>query len=304
MPLAASGRQVTLRAHDQQLTVVEVGGGLRAYAWEERPLLDPYPESEMAPGAHGQPLLPWPNRLDAGAYDFEGEHQQTPLSEPELGNAIHGLTRWRNWEVEDLEDQRVRLAITVHPEPGYPFLLRLALTYSLSPEGLTVTLDAENQGVRPLPFGAGFHPYLHPGGEQVDGARLRLPAQTKLEADQRMLPTGRTHPVAGDAEDFLVARGIGAEVVDGCFTDLQRDPDGRAWVRLQGADGRTVVLWCDEAYGFLQVFSGDTLAPALRRRGLAVEPMTCPANAFRSGTGLLRLPPGGRFQGQWGLALE
>ncbi len=303
MPLAPSGRQVTLRAHDQELVVVEVGGGLRAYTWEGRPLLDPYPETDMAPGAHGQPLLPWPNRLEGGSYEFDGEHQQTPISEPELGNAIHGLTRWRNWVVEE-EEQRARLVLLLHPEPGYPFLLRLALTYSLSPEGLKVTLEAENLGPRALPFGAGFHPYLHPGGDRVDGASLRLPARTALEADQRMLPTGRTHPVAGPTEDFVAAREIGTEVVDGCFTDLERDPDGRARVRLQGADGRTVVLWCDQAYQFLQVFTGDTLAPALRRRGLAVEPMTCPANAFRSGTGLLRLDPGGRFQGEWGLALE
>lgn len=303
MALAPSGRQFTLRAHDQELTVVEVGGGLRAYTWEGRPLLDPYPEGDMAPGAHGQPLLPWPNRLDGGTYDFEGEHQQTPLSEPELGNAIHGLTRWRNWVVEEEDAQHVRLALMLHPEPGYPFLLRLALTYTLSGDGLTVTLDAENQGARPAPFGAGFHPYLHPGAERVDDARLALPVRTALEADQRMLPTGRTRPVEGPAEDFLTARAIGAQVLDGCFTDLDRDPDGRAWVRLQGGDGRTVALWCDQTYGFLQVYSGDTLAPALRRRGLAVEPMTCPANAFRTGTGLLTLDPGGRFQGRWGLTL-
>lgn len=304
MPAAPSGRQITLRAHDQEVTAVEVGGGLRAYTWGGRPLLDPYPEDEMASGAHGQPLLPWPNRLRDGAYDFAGGHHQTPLSEPELGNAIHGLTRWLNWVVEEEEADRARLTLTLHPQPGYPFLLRLELTYTLSAGGLVVTLDAENQGPGPLPFGAGFHPYLHPGGERVDGARLRLPAQTALEADERMLPTGSTHPVTGPGEDFLATRAIGAQVVDGCFTDLERDGDGRARVRVEGADGRAVVLWCDGAYHFLQVFTGDTLAPALRRRGLAVEPMTCPADAFRTGTGLLTLAPGARFQGRWGLTLE
>lgn len=304
MPLAPSGRQVILRAHDQEVTAVEVGGGLRAYTWGGRPLLDAYPEDEMASGAHGQPLLPWPNRLRDGAYEFAGSHHQTPLSEPELGNAIHGLTRWCNWVVEEEAADRTRLTLTLHPQPGYPFLLRLGLTYAVSPEGLTVTLEADNQGPGRLPFGAGFHPYLHPGGERVDGARLRLPARTALEVDKRMLPTGGTHPVTGPGEDFLAAREIGAQVIDCGFTDLERDPDGRARVRLEGADGRTVTLWCDGSYDFLQAFTGDTLDPALRRRGLAVEPMTCPANAFRSGTGLLTLDPGGRFRGQWGLTLE
>lgn len=304
MPLAPSGRQVTLRAHDQELTVVEVGGGLRAYRWGDREVLDPYPEDAMAPGAHGQALLPWPNRLRDGAYEFDGSHQQTPLSESERGNAIHGLTRWLNWTVEEQAADRARLALTLHPQPGYPFFLGLSLTYELGAEGVTVTLDAENQGDGPLPFGAGFHPYLHPGGDSVDGATLQLPARTALEIDERMLPTGRTHPVAGAKEDFLAPRPIGTEKLDGVFTDLNRDPDGRARVRLRGTDGRTVVLWCDGAYGFLQLYTGDTLPPTLRRRGFAVEPMTCPADAFRTGTGLLRLAPGERFQGQWGLTLE
>ncbi|MBO0703259.1 MAG: aldose epimerase, partial [Candidatus Dormibacteraeota bacterium] len=234
MPPPPSGHQVTLRAHDQELTAVEVGGGLRAYSWGGRPLLDGYAEDEMASGARGQPLLPWPNRLGGGAYDFAGAHHQTPLSEPDLDNAIHGLTRWLNWVIEEQTPERARLTMTLHPQPGYPFLLRLELTYDLSPAGLTVTLDAENAGPGPLPFGAGFHPYLHPGGEGVDGARLRLPARTALEADQRLLPTGGTHPVAGPAEDFLTEREIGGEVLDGCFTDLERDPDGLARVRLRG----------------------------------------------------------------------
>ncbi|MGH7910451.1 MAG: aldose 1-epimerase family protein, partial [Candidatus Dormibacteraceae bacterium] len=292
MPLPLSGRQVSLRAHDQELTVVEVGGGLRTYSCGGRPVLDAYPEEVMAPGAHGQVLLPWPNRLGGGAYDFAGVHQQTPLSEPELGNAIHGLTRWLNWSVEEAAADRATLSLTLHPQPGYPFLLELRLSYALAPEGLAVTLTARNLGAGPLPFGAGFHPYLHPGAAHVDEARLRLPAHTALEADQQLLPTGRTHAVSGPREDFRTPRRIGAEVLDGCFTDLARDPDGRARVLLAGADGRTVVLWCDTSYRFLQVFTGDTLAPELRRRGLAVEPMTCPADAFRSGDGLLRLDPG------------
>ena len=52
-------------------------------------------------------------------------------------------------------------------------------------------------------------------------------------------------------------------------------------------------LWVDRGYAFLQVFTGDTLAPARRRTGLALEPMTCAPNAFRSGEGLAVIEPGG-----------
>ena len=69
---------------------------------------------------------------------------------------------------------------------------------------------------------------------------------------------------------------------------------------LAGVAGR-VILWMDGAYGFVMVFTGDTLPPERRRRGLAVEPMTCAANAFNSGDGLAVLDPGERLTGAWGI---
>jgi aldose 1-epimerase len=52
-------------------------------------------------------------------------------------------------------------------------------------------------------------------------------------------------------------------------------------------------------------YSGDTLPePERRRRGLAVEPMTCPANAFQSGEGLIVLAPGESCRQRWGLGLK
>ncbi len=50
----------------------------------------------------------------------------------------------------------------------------------------------------------------------------------------------------------------------------------------------------DEAYGYLMLFTGDPL-PDVNRRSLAVEPMTCPPNAFRTGEALIRLEPGDSF---------
>ena len=49
------------------------------------------------------------------------------------------------------------------------------------------------------------------------------------------------------------------------------------------------------------LFTGDPL-PDVDRRSLAVEPMTCPPNAFRSGEALIRLEPGESFTSTWGLA--
>ena len=71
--------------------------------------------------------------------------------------------------------------------------------------------------------------------------------------------------------------------LDCAFIDLDHDQDGLAKVRLGCPDGRTVELWADRAYQVIQAFTADPLAPARRRRGLAAEPMTAPANALQTG---------------------
>ena len=60
-------------------------------------------------------------------------------------------------------------------------------------------------------------------------------------------------------------------------------------------------LWMDVAYEYLMVFTGDTLGPEARRRGLALEPMTCAPNALQSGDGLVVLEPGDSHRGKWGI---
>ena len=58
--------------------------------------------------------------------------------------------------------------------------------------------------------------------------------------------------------------------------------------------GTQVWLWVGESYPYLMLFSGDTL-PDVHRRSLAIEPMTCPPNAFRTGDALIVLQPGSSF---------
>ena len=92
-------------------------------------------------------------------------------------------------------------------------------------------------------------------------------------------------------------------MVDHTFTDLLRGPDGRAEVVLSSdGTGRRVVLWMDEGYPYVELFTGDTLpSPDRRRKGLGLEPMTCPPDAFRTGQDVLRLEPGASITRTWGI---
>jgi aldose 1-epimerase len=296
-----SGEQIELAAGDQRAVVVEVGGGLRTYSTRDRDHLDGYAVDAMASSGRGQVLAPWPNRLEDGSYEFGGRSHQLPLSEPARHNAIHGLVRWASWRLVDRAADRARLEYILHPRPGYPFSLALGVEYALGADGLAVHTTATNLGGEPCPYGAGAHPYLTVGSSTVDSAVLRLPARTVLQADERGLPVGAM-PVDATDYDFRKARPIGSVRLDHAFTDLERDGDGLARVELRHPEsGEGLTLWVDAHYGYLMLFTGDPL-PDVQRRSLAVEPMTCPPNAFRTGESLLRLEPGESVTTAWGLS--
>jgi aldose 1-epimerase len=298
-----SGEQIEIAHGDQRAVVVEVGGGLRTYTAGGRAILDGYGESELCGGARGQPLMPWPNRIRDGRYEWEGRPLQLDITEPERNNAIHGLTRWRSWRIAERDQARVVLEDVLYPTPGYPFTLDLQIVYELLDHGLVVTTRAHNIGVEAAPYGVGFHPYLQrPDASLIDAAILTLPAAVELVADKRSIPKTRAGVGAG-ARDFRAPRAIGELVIDTCFTDLSRDADGLARFVLAEPDGsaRTAV-WLDDAYPYVMVYTGDTLPPAERRRGIAIEPMTCAPNAFQTGEGLVRLEPGATHQASWGIS--
>jgi aldose 1-epimerase len=297
-----SGAQWTIRHAGWEAVVVEVGGGIRVLRAEGRDVLQPYAEDAMCDGAHGTPLVPWPNRLGDGRYTFVGRDLQLPLSEPATATAIHGLLRWDPWLLRVHDDDRVVVGQRIHPRTGYPFDLDVACEYRLDGAGLTVTTTATNLGPTALPFAAGQHPYLSPGSGPVDACVLTVEAQTRVLLDERGLPVG-TADVAGGPYDFAGGREIGALVVDVPLRGLARDGDGRAWTRLRGPDGATVSLWQDRSYEVLQLFTGDTLSGQRRRTALAAEPMTAPPDAFRTGDLLQRLEPGAATTATWGVTL-
>jgi aldose 1-epimerase len=303
-----SGEQWTIRHGEHEAVVVEVGGGLRSYTHAGRDVVHGYAVDEQCSGGRGQLLMPWPNRVRDGRYSFEeGKELQLALTEPPRHHAIHGLVRWSLWSVADRSDASLTVACRLRPQQGWSWSLDLTVGYLLDDEGLTVTPHARNVGMTPAPFGFGAHPYLTATEARVDELTLTVPAVTSVDVDERLIPCG-TSPLEGTELDYRGGRPIGNAVLDNAFTDLEADSDGRWRVSIErpaGGDGTDVktTLWADAAaYPWAQVFTGDTLSEPLRRTsGVAVEPMTCPADALNSGTGLLTLKPGAEFSASWGI---
>ncbi|HXA60185.1 MAG TPA: aldose 1-epimerase family protein [Streptosporangiaceae bacterium] len=300
--MTLTGNQYEIKAGPYNAVVTESGARLRELTCDGRPLVLGHDADETAPAAFGQVLTPWPNRIDHGRYDYDGATHQLPLSEPELGHAIHGLARWVPWTAEAHDVHRVRLGHRLLGQKGYPFRLDLAVEYALDAEtGLTVSLSAHNTGSRNAPYGQGAHPYLTVG-EPIDQCTVCIPADSYQPVDARMIPDGPPADVTGTVYDLRTARALGDQTIDNAFTGLRRDADGKAWVRLTGSDGtHGTVFWLDDAHPWLEIYTADAAPAAQRRLGLAVEPMTCPPNAFVSGTDVIDLKPGASFSASWGI---
>ena len=254
----------------------------------------------MSSSGRGQMLIPWPNRIRDGSYEFGGRRHQLALDDVPERDAIHGLVRWAAWTVAAHEPNRAVMAHRLHPQPGYPFSLDLEIEYLLSDAGLRVRTTAVNTGSAPAPYGYGAHPYLSFGGKSIDTLVLQVPAHTVLSSDERGIPIG-SGPAKGTELDFRAPRPIGSTRLDHAFTDLDRDGDGRARVTLWiPTRTRVLELWVDEEHSHLMLFSGDPL-PDVNRRSLAVEPMTCPPNAFQSGEHVITLQPEQSFTSSWGI---
>ncbi|HLL69526.1 MAG TPA: aldose 1-epimerase family protein [Micromonosporaceae bacterium] len=297
---APSGAQWTISADGHEAVVVEVGGGLRAYSVAGVDLVHRYDDSEICPGSAGQVLAPWPNRIRDGQYAFGDVKYQLPLTEPDRGNAIHGLVNWARWHVVESSAAAVTVEYELVPTAGYPWSLLLRTTWSVGSDGLRAAHEVSNLSTQPCPFGFAPHPYLQVPDVAVDDLLLRVPGHSRLLVDSRQLPIGATR-VAGGELDYTEPRRIGNAVLDTAFGEVDHASDGTSEVTLTGPTGEGVGVWADRAFIWWQVYTGDTLAPDRRRRSVAVEPMTCPPDAYRSGRDLIVLQPGETWTASWGI---
>lgn len=297
-----TGEQYVIAHGSAQATITQVGATLRGYTVDGRDVIDGFGVGERASDGRGQVLAPWPNRLADGSYRYGGRDVQAPLNELSRHDAIHGLVRWSDWSPVAHSVSAVTMAYAIRPQPGYEWQLDLELTYALDDAGLTVTLRVRNAGGERAPFGAGFHPYLRFGATAIDGLDLQVPAASFLESNgegERPVLT----PVEETPWDFLRLRRIGSTRMDTAFGELVRGDDRRAVAVLSDPVGdRSVRLWVDDGFRYLMVYTADQVGdPERRRQAVAVEPMTCPPDAFRTGTDLIELDPGESWQASWGL---
>ncbi|TFC84287.1 galactose mutarotase [Cryobacterium cheniae] len=297
-----SGTPFLLEAHGYTASIASIGASIRSLQYHGRNLIVPFDADQVRPFFRGALLAPWPNRVVDGRYAFGGVEQQLSITEPSRGHALHGLVSWLDFAVVRQASDRLVLAATVEAQPGYPHRVTLEVDFALDAGGLRTTVTAVNAGPNAAPFGVAPHPYLVAGEGRVNEWTLELPARRVLTVTpDRLIPVRLRDVNAGDlaAYDFRTPRTIDDTFIDHAFTGLDRDEEGKATVRVTTDAGSGVALSWGGECPWVQVHTADQPAPSIDRIGLAVEPMTCPPDAFNSEMDLNVLEPGGSTHASW-----
>ncbi|MDQ0895153.1 aldose epimerase family protein [Agromyces ramosus] len=289
-----------LRTGTARATVSEYAAGLRGLEVAGIVLVHGGVEPSP-PLSAGVVLVPWPNRVDGGLWELDGRLQQLECNEPEFGNANHGLLSQTRYAVAWADADALRLEAPVEGRAGYPFRLATAVEYHAVPDGVRVRHEITNLGDRAAPIAVGAHPYLGIGDTKSRDLEIRVRAGAVLDLDERHIPRGISSVAAGsDLRDWTPLDDV---MRHGCLAALDVS-DGLLRHGLRERGGAEVELWADPEFGYAQLYITDAL-PGLGAGevAVAIEPMTAPPNALRSGFGLTWLEPGERWSAEWGIRL-
>jgi aldose 1-epimerase len=299
--LGTTGAQYGITSSNYTAVITEEGATVRQLRFRARDLIVGFTAEEEVPDYRGALVAPWPNRIAGGRYTYEGRQLQLPVNEPKRDAALHGLVCEQPWTLVSSEPSGIRLRHAIRPSAGYPFSVLLEVTYRLDDAGFHTEVSATNTGDHTAPYGICPHPYLMAGKSALDSWRLELAADTFLEVTpDRLQPLGR-RPVNDGPFDFRRSRELGDVQIDHAFTDIERDPQGNATVRLTDAGGTGVGIRWDRSCDWVQIHTADHPDSERHRLGLAVEPMSCPPDAFNSGEDVVHLPAGATHIASWSI---
>jgi aldose 1-epimerase len=177
--------------------------------------------------------------------------------------------------------------------------LRATLTYEVAPRELIVTHEIRNEGEQPIGVGVGTHPYFRIGDVPTDELTLTLPAtRVRPSLPDEQMPYAEEQDVEGTEYDFRGGRLLAGVDLDTAFGGLTAAEDGRHHIVLAHGE-QQLLVWTGPDFRWAQVFTPADLVG--RGRAVAIEPMTCPADALNTGTDLIELEPAASWSGSWGI---
>lgn len=205
-------RVISLRsAHLFADVVPEIGGGLARLDLQRDGKriavlrgLDPGAVSATPGQLACFPLVPWSNRIAPEGFEFEGRVVRPAANRAGEPCPIHGHGWQHAWEVD--EESATHVTLSMDHRDDATFSYHAQLRYLLTDAALQVDLAVRNDGLVPMPFGLGLHPWM----ERGDGVLLRAPAAAAWQH-------GAEIPLPADW-DFAALKPLAAGTVDSVFS--------------------------------------------------------------------------------------
>jgi aldose 1-epimerase len=286
---------LTLHNHGFVAIVDTYGSHLNSLTYNGRNLIEPKADISRF---HGSVLAPWPNRIADGKYQFRGRAYSVEVNEVQRHNALHGLVTKLEWAVAEIHSDSLVLTLHLPTSKGYPWSLDLISRFQIEKEGLRWRIEAINVGVEVAPYGVSIHPYLVTGTDiSVNDFYLSFQSSEFLEVDdERLLPI-EVRNVTVRGFDFNHSTKIGERFVDHAFKIPTSPKSNR--INVTDENGVGSFMEFDNKARWIQIHTADRDGGPESRRCLAVEPMSCPPDAFNSGIDLIELNPGQSFSMSW-----
>lgn len=229
-------------------------------------------------------ISPFVCRLQNGKYIYNG--QSYTIRKNYLGNhALHGLIYDAVYEIDSITptEEAASISMTHHyqkNDSGYPFDYTIRLQWELRANNyLSVTTSISHPNKGPIPYADGWHPYFTLGGT-VDQYQLQFDADTQLEFDAALIPTGKKIK-----DDRFVQK----HTLENVFLDnsFELAPNGKC---VLCNDCLQLEVVPDQHYPILQVYIPE------HRKSIAIENLSGAPDNFNNGIGLLLLLPNKQYQ--------
>ncbi len=285
-----SSQTLTLENGESHAVINLIGSALVGLRFGDFQLI---PEIDLGPKVFAGTLMtPWPNRIENGVYQFEGKQYQLEIRDG-MGNALHGLVDEQSAEVLEHRIGFARLRNFVQSSAGYPANLVVESVFELTATELMVSYTVTNRGPGNAPVGIGAHPYF----PYTATTRVEINAETAAIHGSNMIPIGKV-----PSSQLGLGPGIPALVtelsLDTQFSQLANP------VATVINDDYAFDLWQQDA-NWLMVYN-TTVFPWVSGPGnaIAMEPQTCPADAYNTGEDLRVLASGDSTSMRWGIRLR
>ena len=250
--------------------------------------------------------------LIQGRYTFFGTDYDLKMNEDTTyHNALHGLMAGKQLSVSarNITYSSASLVLSLDYDgsvTGYPFQMKLLITYTLSDKGFSIAINITNSMPgTPLPLYVGWHPYFACTAYK---AVVTLDPCTKwnhVTMDTNFNPTGATQLNS----TFDGSSPIGGTLNTPTFYDDEFKATEPAGVchdlktKLYDPDSdQTVVLWQAANFRYVHVFTGSM--SKIGENAVAMEPMSAMADAYNNHDHLSTLSGGETWVGEFGVYVE